>query len=266
MRDKIEAILFAAGRYLDEDHIAQLLGEDKRKVKKGLAELKTHYDKQEESALQIVQEEHSWKMHVKDTYLDLVSKLVSDKEIAKTVLETLAVIAWKTPIMQAELIKIRGPAGYEHVNELIERGFITKEALGRSFKLKVTDKFLEYFDVEGREGIRKLFKQVEEKLAPAQAEVDQAQREYDEQQKLAQATQAAIDAGEEPPTTDELKAQENQSTSSKHSAQKTRDLVAEVAEEIRNMESNDDEAIEHSEEELAEIHEDIRKLHNNKQG
>jgi segregation and condensation protein B len=220
MKDKVEAILFAAGRFVDEDHIAKLLGEDIRKVRKALEELQAAYEKRgEESSLRLVHEERSWKLHVKDTYLDLVSKLVSDKEIATTVLETLAIIAWRNPAMQAELIKIRGPAAYEHVTELIERGYITKEASGRSFKLKVTDKFFEYFDIEGRDDLKKLFKGVEEAADQKQAEIDKQKQSYEEKKKIADAAAAALAAGKELTPEERAKLENSVSAASAHSAQ-----------------------------------------------
>lgn len=231
MKDRIEAILFAAGRYVDEDHIAQLLQEDVRKVRKGLQALKEQYDLDPETSLQVVQEDKSWKLHVKDTYLDLVSKLVSDKEIAKTVLETLAIIAWKTPILQAEVIKIRGPAAYDHVSELLQREFITKEAFGRSFKLKITDKFFEYFDVEGREDIKKLFKQVDEKAAAEQVEIDKQKQVYE---KKVEAVKAAV-SGENDEQPEVIKQENTSNTSASDSAQKTpvpKDLFTELEEEV----------------------------------
>jgi len=248
MKDKLEAILFAAGRFIDEDQIATLLQEDVRRVRKGLQELKKYYDGLTESSLQIVQEEKSWKLHVKDTYLDLVSKLVSDKEIAKTVLETLAIIAWKNPAMQAELIKIRGPAAYEHVAELMQREFITKEPLGRTFQLRVTQKFFDYFDVEGREGIRSLFKSVEEKAAAQQAEVDKEKADYQTQ---LEAAKASAEPGNED-AAEAVKGENSTITSQAPSAQTPTDLFSELKQEVaefgKDVQSMKEKQVTHTEE------------------
>jgi segregation and condensation protein B len=186
MKDKVEAILFAAGRYLEADYIAKLLQTDLRTTKKALSELKEDYTTREGSAITLVQEENRWKLQVKDAYLEYASKLAGDTEIAKTVLETLAVVAWKNGISQAELIKIRGPAAYEHIGELVQRGFLTKAPEGRSFKLTLQQKFFDYFDVEGRESMKTLFAPVEAEKAAAQAEIDAKQAEYDARTRAAQ--------------------------------------------------------------------------------
>lgn len=186
MKDKIEAILFAAGRYLEAEYIAKLLQTDLRTVKKALSELKEDYLKREGCAIHVVQENEQWKLQVRDEYLEYASKLAGEVEISKTVLETLAVVAWKNGISQAELIKIRGPAAYEHIGELAERGFLTKVAEGRSFKLTLQQKFFDYFDVEGREDMKGLFAPIEAEKAAAQAEIDAKQSAYDAQVRAAQ--------------------------------------------------------------------------------
>jgi len=238
MKDEVEAILFAAGRFVDEDHIKDLLQADIRKVRKALHELKEQYDKLgDETSLQVVQEDKSWKLHVKDKYLDIVSKLVSDKEIAKTVLETLAIIAWKNPIMQAELIKIRGPAAYDHVAELLQREFITKEPLGRSFQLRVTQKFFDYFDVEGRQNIRELFKQVEERAAASQAEIDAKKEAYEQQ---LEAAKAAITGKAGEAVKDANTTASEAVPSAQKPGEEQEDLFEEVEETVDELEKDDE--------------------------
>jgi hypothetical protein len=59
-------------------------------------------------------------------------------------------------------VEIRGSNAYDHVKELMERGFLVREPEGRSYKLRITEKFFDYFDVEGRDDIKEVFKEVEE--------------------------------------------------------------------------------------------------------
>lgn len=185
MKTAVEAVLFAAGRYLEEEFIGKLLKEDIRTVRKALKELQKSYEERTDSSLRVSQDGTNWKLTVRDEYLGIASKLVSNTEIQGTVLETLAIIAWKNPIMQSELVKIRGPAAYEHISELLEKGFITKSPEGRTYKLGLLDKFFDYFDVEGREDLRKLFQPVTDSANEKQAAVDAQQAEYDAQMKAA---------------------------------------------------------------------------------
>ncbi len=147
---RVEAILFAVGKYLDEEIISQLCDLDKRHAKKALEEIKKDYDERE-TALMIVQEGNSWKINVREKYLSLVRKVVADTELSKSIMETLAVIAWKTPIYQNEVVRIRGNKCYDHIAELENAGFVTKDKKGRSYVLKTTDKFYNYFDIDQKQ-------------------------------------------------------------------------------------------------------------------
>lgn len=188
----VEAVLFAAGKFVEEEYIGKILQADKKSVKKALEELREHYEGRDDTALRVANEDTQWKLTVRDEYLGIASKLVSDTEIQGTVLETLAVIAWKNPMMQSELIKIRGPAAYEHISELVERGFVTKAPSGRTFKLTLQEKFFQYFDIEGREDMRKLFGPIAQVAEAQQADIDAQQRAYEEK------VEAAEEATENP--------------------------------------------------------------------
>ena len=146
-KSRVEAILFAVGKYLDDELISQLCNLDKRHTKKALEELKKDYDARD-NALMIVQEGNSWKINVREKYLSLVRKVVSDTELSKSIMETLAVIAWKTPVYQNEIVRIRGNKCYDHIEELVNTGFVTKDKKGRSYILKTTEKFYNYFDID----------------------------------------------------------------------------------------------------------------------
>jgi len=149
-KTRVEAILFAVGKYLDEESISQLCDIDKKYVKKALEELKRDYDERD-TALMITQEDNRWKINVKEKYVSLVRKIVADTEISKSIMETLAIIAWKTPVYQNEVVRIRGNKCYDHIAELENAGFVAKNKKGRSYILKTTDKFYNYFDIDQKQ-------------------------------------------------------------------------------------------------------------------
>jgi len=64
-------------------------------------------------------------------------------EIGTGALRTLAAIAIKGSISQSELVELRGSGAYQHVQELVEIGFVRKrrQSGSRSSLLQVTDKF-----------------------------------------------------------------------------------------------------------------------------
>lgn len=165
VKKDIEALLFSSGRALSQDALASILDTDPKNIRQGLKELKEDYDSRD-TALKIFQEGEEWKMLVRDAHIPVVQRVVADTEFGRPTLETLAVIAYKNPILQSEVIEKRGSHAYEHIKELEKAGFVTKQPEGRSYKLKLAEKFFEYFDVEGDDDIREVFKNVKEPETP----------------------------------------------------------------------------------------------------
>lgn len=174
VENKVEAILFASGKSMDVAHIAQLVGLKPAQTKKALASLRDIYE-QRGGALFIFNENDRWKINVKEEFIPLVKSLVAETELARAVLETLSVIAYRSPVLQSDVIKSRGAGAYDHIAELVERGFVTKEKHARSYKLNVTEKFYNYFDVEGHEDIKEVFKNIKQPDPAQLVKVDKAQ-------------------------------------------------------------------------------------------
>jgi segregation and condensation protein B len=174
--NKIEALLFASGKFMTDENLSLIIGADIKEVKKSLKLLKETYDNSQNS-LRLDQENNSWKINVKEKYLDLVRKIVADTELPKGVLETLAVIAYKSPALQSDIVKIRSNKAYEHIAQLEEMGFVIKDKSGRSFKLKVTEKFYEYFDVDNAKSLKEMFKDIKQPKKEAQATLNEEKHE-----------------------------------------------------------------------------------------
>jgi len=155
---KVEAALFASGKYMSEDQLAEMSGLSKKKVNEALNEIKKHYDKSDTS-LGLFNEGDEWKLNVKEEYNSVVRNVISEAEMPKHIMETLAIIAYKSPVLQSEIKKMRGIASYDHIKILMDKGFITREKYGRSFKIKITDKFNEYFDLDD-EKLAEMFKDI----------------------------------------------------------------------------------------------------------
>lgn len=155
--------MFAAGKKVSYEDLARLCNTDSSAIKTEIAVLKKDYE-QRDSPLILSEEADGWKMTVREKYLSLVHKMLPETELSKSVLETLAVIAWRHPAMQSDIIKIRTNKAYEHIEELIERGFISKERKGRSYLIKITPKFNEYFELPNNEAIKKIFEDIQKHI------------------------------------------------------------------------------------------------------
>lgn len=167
-----EAVLFASGKAMEEDHIKELTNLKPKETRKALEALKQAY-KERNTALFVWNEGTKWKINVKEDYIEIVKTLAAETELARAVLETLAVIAYRSPVLQSDVITARGSGAYDHISELVDKGFITKEKFGRSYKLKISDKFYHYFDVADGD--------IREALASAkQPDVDKIASKYDQ--------------------------------------------------------------------------------------
>jgi len=193
LKKQIEAILFAAGKKVTYEDLARLCNTDISAIKNEIQVLKKGYEEMD-SPLILTEEADGWKMTVREKYLSLVHKMLPETELSKSVLETLAVIAWKHPVLQSEVIKIRTNKAYEHIEELVERGFISKEKKGRSYLLKVTPKFNEYFELPNNEAIKKVFEDIQKHIKLEETE----QEEEEHLGKLEVFEEEPIEEGKKP--------------------------------------------------------------------
>ena len=147
LKARIEAVLFITAQALEVQDIAEILKEEPEVVEEALLELIMDYSARE-GALEI-DDENGYILQVKQDHMDIVEKLCP-VELRPPVLKTLTVIALKEPIRQSYLKELRSNA-YEHVQELLDKGLIsrTKDKNGRSFNIKTTPKFAEYFKLKG---------------------------------------------------------------------------------------------------------------------
>lgn len=147
LKSQIEAVLFVTARAMQPIEIAELLGIPEDQVETALLDLMFDYSSRD-GALEI-DDEDGYIIQVRSEHLSIVEKLCP-VDLKPAVLKTLTIIALKEPIRQSVLKELRSSA-YEHVAELVEKGLIsrTKDKNGRSFNLKTTPKFAEYFKLKG---------------------------------------------------------------------------------------------------------------------
>lgn len=145
---KIEAILYLKGQPLSISEIIEYAGCDRATVEEGLIELIDDYAHRE-SALEVVETPNGYSLQLRSGFHDLVQTLIP-VELGVGALRTLAAIALNNPITQSELVNLRGSGAYQHVQELVELGFVRKrrQAESRSSLLQITQKFHQYFQLE----------------------------------------------------------------------------------------------------------------------
>tara|TARA_Y100000310_G_C20593752_1_gene769446 strand:- start:471 stop:1070 length:600 start_codon:yes stop_codon:yes gene_type:complete len=147
LKKKIEAVLFVTGKFMTFEEIAEFAGISSVGLMKDAMEALAKEYSERDCALHIVEEKGKFKLNIRRDYNYLTTKLASGAELDAPTQATLALIAYKQPVKQSEIIHMRGNTAYDHVKELKEQGFITREKFGRTRLLKVTQKFYDYFDV-----------------------------------------------------------------------------------------------------------------------
>lgn len=145
---KIEAILYLKGRPLSIGEIAEYAACDRMTAEEGVIELIDEYARRD-TALEVVETPGGYCLQVRSDYQDLVQTLIP-VELGVGALRTLAAIALHSPIKQSDLINVRGSGAYQHVQELVEQGFVRKrrDSDSRSYSLQTTLKFNQYFQID----------------------------------------------------------------------------------------------------------------------
>ena len=171
LKAQIEAILFLTDKPIKALAIARLLNLDVQIVRQALLELIRDYEERN-GALEIA-DDNGYVLQVKDDFSAIVEQFLP-VEMSVALIRTLSAIAIKQPVMQSEIIKIRGAGAYEHIKELLEKELVAKEETGRSPILTTTKRFQEYFRLTKdattlRQSVKKM-----EKAAKAAEEAGQA--------------------------------------------------------------------------------------------
>ena len=184
VKSKAEAVLFSVGHKITVDEISKLCRSRKEDVLSALKELQAEHDAKQ-SSLMLVEEGESWKFTVRDHLISVVRKIVTETELTKSVMETLAVIAFKYPILQSDLIKLRTNKAYDHLAELEKAGYITRQKHSRTNLIKLTEKFFKYFDLT-EEKLKEQFKDFNSIAMAIKEKEEEVDKIKEEQKKKAE--------------------------------------------------------------------------------
>ncbi|MBN3037107.1 MAG: SMC-Scp complex subunit ScpB [Candidatus Diapherotrites archaeon] len=141
-----EAALFMSSEPLTLDQLTKIMGFDN--YGKALAVLDALVKEFNDlgAAMEIVRTpEGRYRMQVRDELLQKVQHLAVSTDLSRAVLRTLAIIAFKQPVRQSIVVKMRGNKAYDHIKELSDKGFVRGVKEGNTISLETTKKFEEYF-------------------------------------------------------------------------------------------------------------------------
>ena len=148
LKQKVEAVLYLKAQPITIPTLAHILGCPEEDAETGLLDLVAEYAHRD-SALEISETADGFALGLRSEFTDLVHELVP-LALSKGTLRTLAAIAIKPNVSQAEIVELRGSTAYQHIQELVHQGFVQKrrQSDGRSHWLNVTNKFHQYFEID----------------------------------------------------------------------------------------------------------------------
>ena len=157
----VEAILFASDEPLTDSRLAGIVETTTQQVRDSIKALNEKYVANH-NAFRIEQIAGGRQMLTLSTYNHWLKKMLrvrSDTKLSPAALETLAIIAYKQPIIRADIEAIRGVAAGEVIRSLMYKGLVKitgrAEVLGRPMLYGTTRKFLAVFGLNSLKDLPK---------------------------------------------------------------------------------------------------------------
>ncbi len=171
----LEAALYVSGRALTLEELSDIVGKSQSTVQKILDELSYEYNKRE-SALEVVAlPKDRYVMQLKPELTPRVGKLIPGGLLSFATLQTLVFVALKQPILQSELVALRGTHSYDHIKDLVDKKFIEAVPEGRSKLLTTTQLFADYFGLDSdRVKLKAQLKFKMKKIIEDQSDIEEA--------------------------------------------------------------------------------------------
>ncbi|MFO0806285.1 MAG: SMC-Scp complex subunit ScpB [Gemmataceae bacterium] len=148
---RLEAVLMMADEPLPARRLADAVGVDTPRVRELIAKLKSLLDA-DGTAFQVEEIAGGFQLLSRPVFHPWLTRLKRtghELRLTPAAMETLAVIAYKQPVMRAEVEVVRGVACNELIRHLMEKGLVRiagrHDSLGRPQLYGTTKKFLQSF-------------------------------------------------------------------------------------------------------------------------
>ena len=156
----IEALLFVHQHPLTVDNIVKIMENrvGRKEVKSILYELVAEYEGMGRS-FHLAEVDDGYQFRTKADYAPWIKRLrkVKPMKLSQSSLEALAIVAYRQPIVRAEVEHIRGVDSGWVLNSLLEKGLIKilgrKEVAGRPLVYGTSRRFLEVFGLRNLSGL-----------------------------------------------------------------------------------------------------------------
>ena len=157
----VEAALFMANKPVSIENLSKMLKRKPEPIKEVIENLKEEF-KDETHGIYILETKEGYQIRVKPEYVSRVRTLTPYKDLNRGLLRVLALVAYKQPITQSQIVKVIGNRAYEYVKRLEQKGLLRTEKFSRTKALFVTKEFANYFGLERPEDAKKFFEEMSE--------------------------------------------------------------------------------------------------------
>lgn len=182
IKNIIESLLFVADEPLTIDRLKKIIsGAESRELREVLEELEADYETRQ-GGFFLKQVAGGYQIRTRPEYMEWIKRLLQPKplRLSKAALETLAIIAYKQPVIRSEVEHIRGVDCGGILRVLLERKFVRvlgrKDIPGRPLIYATTKRFLEVFDLKNLRDLPTP-KEIEEFGSALSEEMDETDRE-----------------------------------------------------------------------------------------
>jgi len=154
IKNIVESLLFVADEPLTIDRLKQIIsGAQPQELREVLQELAADYAERQ-GGFYLNEVAGGYQIRTRSEYKEWIKRLLQPRpqRLSKAALETLAIIAYKQPVIRSDVEHIRGVDCGGVLRVLLERKFIRvlgrKDIPGRPLIYATTKRFLEVFDLK----------------------------------------------------------------------------------------------------------------------
>jgi len=153
LKEIIESLLFVAETALTIERIKQVTAADTKEIRDALQAISDEYESRQ-GGFYLNEVAGGYQIRTRPEYNEWIKRLIQPNppRMSKAALETLAIIAYKQPIIRSDIEHIRGVDCGGILRLLLERKFLRvlgrKEIPGRPLIYATTKQFLEVFDLK----------------------------------------------------------------------------------------------------------------------
>lgn len=266
----IEGMLFVSNDPVNIKGIATALEKTVDEAKQIMDDLIKMYEEDETRGIKIIKFDNKFQLVTKQNIFGYLTKANAELEkprISASMLETLAIIAYKQPITKLEIENIRGVKSDYIVNKLLEYELICEvgraDKIGRPILFGTSDKFLMYFGLQNLEDLPEVAEQrqitndnIDQELIRLK---EQGEKEPSEEISMAitAAEELAKELKENPPKKEESQEENQEENSEENSSEEKVDVENNSEEKSETAKDNTEENVETENDNSEEVIEDV---------